>query len=67
MAARDEILAYAREFLRLDDYPDYGPMGLQVIGAAEVSRIALAGGLDYVEDACTAIVDRALRAREPRG
>ena len=40
MAARDEILAYARELLRLDDYPDYGPMALQVVGAAEVSRIA---------------------------
>ena len=40
MAARDEILAYAHELLDLDAYPDYGPMGLQVEGAAEVSRIA---------------------------
>lgn len=40
MAHRDEILAYARELLDLDAYPDYGPMGMQVVGAEEVSRIA---------------------------
>jgi dinuclear metal center YbgI/SA1388 family protein len=40
VAARDEILAYARELLDLDAFPDYGPMGMQVAGAAEVSRIA---------------------------
>jgi dinuclear metal center YbgI/SA1388 family protein len=40
MAKRDEILAYAAELLDLDAYPDYGPMGLQVEGAEEVSRIA---------------------------
>jgi dinuclear metal center YbgI/SA1388 family protein len=40
MASRDEILAYAAEYLELDSYPDYGPMGLQVAGADEVSKIA---------------------------
>ncbi|HEV3479149.1 MAG TPA: Nif3-like dinuclear metal center hexameric protein [Gaiellaceae bacterium] len=40
MAARDDVLAYARELLDLDSYPDYGPMGLQVIGAEEVTKIA---------------------------
>jgi len=40
MAARDEILAFADEFLDTPSYPDYGPMGLQVTGAAEVTRIA---------------------------
>jgi dinuclear metal center YbgI/SA1388 family protein len=40
MAARDDILAYARELLDLDSYPDYGPMGLQVVGAEEVTKIA---------------------------
>jgi dinuclear metal center YbgI/SA1388 family protein len=40
MAARDDILAYARELLDLDSYPDYGPMGLQVVGADEVTKIA---------------------------
>jgi dinuclear metal center YbgI/SA1388 family protein len=40
MAPRDDILAYARELLDLDSYPDYGPMGLQVVGADEVTKIA---------------------------
>ena len=39
MAGRDEILAFAAETLDLDAYPDYGPMGLQVEGAPEVSKI----------------------------
>jgi dinuclear metal center YbgI/SA1388 family protein len=40
MAQRDAILEYAAELLDLDAYPDYGPMGLQVEGADEVTRIA---------------------------
>jgi dinuclear metal center YbgI/SA1388 family protein len=40
MTSRDEILAYAAEYLELDAYPDYGPMGLQVLGAEEVAKIA---------------------------
>lgn len=40
MASRDEILSFAAEFLELDTYPDYGPMGLQVLGAEEVAKIA---------------------------
>ena len=40
MASRDEILAFAAEYLELDAYPDYGPMGLQVAGADEVAKIA---------------------------
>jgi dinuclear metal center YbgI/SA1388 family protein len=40
MASRDEILAYAAEYLELDAYPDYGPMGLQVAGSEEVGKIA---------------------------
>src|ERR671915_1209313 len=39
MAGRDEILAWAKEYLDLDSYPDYGPMGLQVAGAEEVRKI----------------------------
>ena len=42
MAARDEILDYARELLDLDSYHDYGPMGVQVVGAEEVTKIAAA-------------------------
>jgi dinuclear metal center YbgI/SA1388 family protein len=40
MASRDEIVAYANEYLDLASYPDYGPMGLQVVGAPEVTRVA---------------------------
>jgi dinuclear metal center YbgI/SA1388 family protein len=40
VARRDEILDYARELLDLDAYHDYGPMGLQVVGAEEVTKIA---------------------------
>jgi dinuclear metal center YbgI/SA1388 family protein len=40
MASRDEILDHARELLDLEIYPDYGPMGLQVVGSDEVTKIA---------------------------
>jgi dinuclear metal center YbgI/SA1388 family protein len=40
MAARDDILEYARELLDLDAFHDYGPMGLQVVGADDVTKIA---------------------------
>jgi dinuclear metal center YbgI/SA1388 family protein len=40
MARRDDILEYARELLDLDAFHDYGPMGLQVVGADEVTKIA---------------------------
>jgi dinuclear metal center YbgI/SA1388 family protein len=40
VAARDEIVAFANEYLDIGSYPDYGPMGLQVLGAPEVTRIA---------------------------
>ncbi len=42
MAKRDEIAEYARELLDLDSYHDYGPMGIQVMGAEEVTKIAAA-------------------------
>jgi dinuclear metal center YbgI/SA1388 family protein len=42
MASRDEILAYAAELLDLDEWPDYGPMGMQVVGAEEVRRVVCA-------------------------
>src|SRR5918999_1512493 len=40
MASRDEIVAFANELLDLDSYADYGPMGLQVVGAPEIAKIA---------------------------
>ena len=42
MAARDDVLEYARELLDLDAFDDYGPMGLQVVGADEVTKVAAA-------------------------
>jgi dinuclear metal center YbgI/SA1388 family protein len=40
MASRDEIVAFADDLLDIAAYPDYGPMGLQVVGAADVAKIA---------------------------
>jgi dinuclear metal center YbgI/SA1388 family protein len=42
MADRDEIIAFANEYLELSSYPDYGPMGLQVVGVPEITKIACA-------------------------
>ena len=42
MASRDEVVAFANEFLDVGAYPDWGPMGLQVVGAPEVTKIACA-------------------------
>jgi dinuclear metal center YbgI/SA1388 family protein len=39
MAPRDQIIAHAAELLDLDSFSDYGPMGMQVVGADEVTRI----------------------------
>jgi dinuclear metal center YbgI/SA1388 family protein len=42
MAKRDEIVSFCNDFLKLHDYPDYGPMGLQWEGVEDVKRIGLA-------------------------
>ena len=39
MARRDEIIAYANELLDPAAFKDYGPQGLQVAGAEEVTRV----------------------------
>jgi len=39
MARRDEIVAYLDELLEIDAFSDYGPNGLQVPGAEEVSLV----------------------------
>jgi dinuclear metal center YbgI/SA1388 family protein len=39
MAQRDEIIAYLDELLEVEAFADDGPNGLQVPGAAEVSRV----------------------------
>lgn len=40
MAARDEIVAHCDELLATGEFDDYGPNGLQVPGASEVSKVA---------------------------
>ena len=42
MSSRDDILEFARELLDLDAFDDYGPMGLQVVGSDEVTKVAAA-------------------------
>ena len=39
MAQRDEIIAFCDGLLDVSAYPDYGPVGLQVVGAAEVRKV----------------------------
>jgi dinuclear metal center YbgI/SA1388 family protein len=39
MADRDEIVRYANGYLELEAHPDYGPMGLQVVGAQDVRKV----------------------------
>jgi dinuclear metal center YbgI/SA1388 family protein len=39
MAQRDEIIAFADELLDAGSFRDYGPMGMQVVGAEEVGKI----------------------------
>ena len=59
MAGRDDVIAYANELLDLEAFPDYGPMGLQVAGAPEVTRIgcAVSASLELFERAAEAHVD----------
>jgi dinuclear metal center YbgI/SA1388 family protein len=40
VAHRDDIVRYANELLDADSWPEFGPPGLQVVGAEEVSRLA---------------------------
>ena len=42
MASRDEIVDFAAKLLDLDSFTDYGPQGLQVVGAEEVTKIVCA-------------------------
>ena len=56
MAGRDEIVAYANERLEVDRFPEFGPPGLQVVGAPEVERIscAVSASLELFERAAEA-------------
>jgi dinuclear metal center YbgI/SA1388 family protein len=39
MAQRDEIVSYADELLEVHKWPEFGPAGLQVVGADDVSTL----------------------------
>ena len=39
MASRDEIVRYANELLEVSRWPEFGPPGLQVVGADEVTTL----------------------------
>lgn len=39
MIDREQLAAYLRDFLRTDDFEDYGPNGLQVEGRARIRRV----------------------------
>ena len=56
MAKRDEIVAFANELLDVDAFRDYGPMGMQVVGADEVRKIvcAVSASRELFERAATA-------------
>jgi dinuclear metal center YbgI/SA1388 family protein len=56
MAVRDEIVAYLDELLEIDSFTDYGPNGLQVPGAEEVSLVAtgVSAQRELFEQAATA-------------
>jgi dinuclear metal center YbgI/SA1388 family protein len=56
MARRDDILDYAEELLDLASFPDYGPQGMQVVGAEEVSKIVcgVSSSLELFERAAAA-------------
>jgi dinuclear metal center YbgI/SA1388 family protein len=42
VAKRDEIVAFADELLDAGSFRDYGPMGMQVVGADEVAKVVCA-------------------------
>lgn len=53
MASRNEIVTYVNNLVKLHDYPDYGPMGLQFTGAEDVTAVAAAVSVssDVIETA----------------
>jgi dinuclear metal center YbgI/SA1388 family protein len=51
VATRDDIVSFCDELLEVSRFDDYGPNGLQVPGAAEVSAVAtgVTANLDFLE------------------
>ena len=56
MALRDEIVRYADELLEVDRFSEFGPPGVQVLGAAEVSKLVcgVSASLELFERAAAA-------------
>ncbi len=56
MASRDEIIAFCDELLEIGSFEDYGPNGLQVPGATEVTKVVsgVSGHLELLAGAVTA-------------
>lgn len=56
MARRDDIVSFANELLEVARFPEYGPPGLQVAGAEEVTKLAcgVSSSLELFEAAATA-------------
>jgi dinuclear metal center YbgI/SA1388 family protein len=56
VARRDDILDYAAQLLDLASFSDYGPQGMQVVGADEVSKAvcAVSSSLELFERAAAA-------------
>lgn len=59
MPTRDGILRYLHDYLRVSDYRDYGPQGLQVEGKPEVRKVVsgVSGGVALFEAAAEAGAD----------
>ena len=62
MAGRDDIIGFCDELLEAGEFEDYGPNGLQVPGAAEVSKIAtgVTANLEFLERAVAASAELAI-------
>lgn len=59
LASRDEILAYLYDYLRVGEFRDYGPQGLQVEGKAEIRKVVsgVSGSVALFEAAAEAGAD----------
>ena len=62
MPHRDEILQFLHEYLRVGDYRDFGPQGLQVEGRSEVRKVVtgVSGSVALFEAAAEAGADMVL-------
>src|SRR5437764_61579 len=57
--ARDEVLGYLHDYMRVAEYRDYGPQGLQVEGKTEVRKVVsgVSGSAALFEQAAAAGAD----------